>query len=58
MDKKNKSIIIDGELHHKFKIFCKGKSMKIGGVVENLINLFLKKPKEIQKEIDELKEEK
>ena len=56
MDKKNKSIIIDGELHSKFKNYCKGKSMKIGGVVEDLIRVFLKKPKDIQREIDEMRE--
>jgi hypothetical protein len=37
MDYKPKSIIIDGELHHKFKVFCKGKNLKIGGVADNLI---------------------
>lgn len=56
MDRKNKSIIIDGELHSKLKNYCKGKSMKIGGVVENLIRVFLKKPKDIQREIDEMRE--
>ncbi len=58
MEKKNKSIIINGDLHYKFKIFCKGKNMKIGGVVEDLINVFLKKPKEIQKHIEGIKKEK
>lgn len=52
---KSKSVIIDGELHNTFKIFCKGKSLKIGGVIENLISLYLKKTKETQKLIDEIK---
>lgn len=39
--KKSKSIIVDGGLHEEFKIFCKGKNMKIGGVVEDLIKLYL-----------------
>ena len=55
---KPKSIIIDGHLHNKFKILCKGKSMKIGGVIEVLIKLYLQNPKNIQKMIDEIKEEK
>ena len=54
---KPKSIIIDGKLHSQFKMLCKGKSMKIGGVIEDLIKLYLKYPKETQKQIDELKEE-
>jgi hypothetical protein len=53
---KPKSIIIDGGLHNKFKVLCKGKSMKIGGVIENLIRLYLIYPKETQKMIDEIKE--
>lgn len=51
---KPKSIIIDGKLHHKFKMFCKGKSLKIGGVIENLIKVFLKNPSTIQKLIDDI----
>ena len=53
---KPKSVIIDGEVHNKFKILCKGKSMKIGAVIEDLIKLYLNKQKEIQKMIDDLKE--
>lgn len=55
-DVKPKSIIIEGELHNKFKLLCKGKSMKIGGVIEDLIELYLDNPKVIQKMIDEIKE--
>jgi hypothetical protein len=53
---KPKSIIIQGELHNKFKLLCKGKSMKIGAVIEDLIQLYLNNPKGIQKMIDEFKE--
>ncbi len=53
---KPKSVIIDGNLHYKFKMLCKGKSMKIGAVIEDLIGLYLSDPRKVQKEIDELKE--
>ena len=53
---KSKSIIIDGDLHYKFKILCKGKSLKIGGVIEDLIKFYLNNPKDVQKKIDEEKE--
>jgi len=53
---KPKSVIIDGELHGKFKMLCKGKSLKIGGVIEDLIKLYLNDPRGIQKVIDEHKE--
>jgi hypothetical protein len=49
-------VIIDGNLHYKFKMLCKGKSMKIGAVIEDLIGLYLSDPRKVQKEIDELKE--
>jgi len=55
---KPKSIIIDGEIHDSFKKLCKGKSMKIGGVIEDLIILYLRDPKNVQKMIDEMKDEK
>ena len=55
---KPKSIIIDGNLHNRFKSLCKGKSMKIGGVIEDLIKLYLRDPKNLQKMIDEMKDEK
>jgi hypothetical protein len=54
---KPKSVIIDGELHGKFKLLCKGKSLKIGGVIEDLIELYLSDPRGIQKVIDERKEQ-
>ena len=53
---KPKSVIIDGQLHYKFKMLCKGKSMKIGAVIEDLIKLYLTNQKDVQKMIDELKE--
>jgi hypothetical protein len=53
---KSKSIIVNGALHYDFKILCKGKSLKIGGVVEDLIRLYLHDPKKIQKMIDDSKE--
>jgi len=53
---KPKSIIIDGDLHNRFKILCKGKSMKIGGVIEDLIMLYLQNPKKIQAMIEESKD--
>lgn len=52
---KPKSIIIEGNLHNKFKLLCKGKSLKIGGVIEDLIKLYLNNPKKIQELIEETK---
>lgn len=53
---KSKSVIINGDIHGDFKVFCKGKSLKIGGVIEDLIKLYLDDPKKIQKLIDESKD--
>jgi hypothetical protein len=53
---KPKSIIIDGDLHNRFKMLCKGKSLKIGGVIEDLITLYLNRPKEVQEMIERIKE--
>lgn len=53
---KSKSVIINGDIHEEFKIFCKGKSLKIGGMIEDLIKLYLCDPKGIQKLIDEINE--
>lgn len=52
---KPKSIIIDGHLHGKFKMLCKGKSLKIGGVIEDLIILYLNDPKKTQELIEDAK---
>jgi len=52
---KPKSVIIDGRLHGKFKLLCKGKSLKIGGVLEDLIFLYLTDPKKTQDLIEETK---
>ena len=53
---KSKSVIIDGDIHNKFKEFCKEKSLKIGGVIEDLIVVYLNDPKGLQKLIDEYKD--
>ncbi len=53
---KPKSIIIDGDLHNRFKTLCKNKSLKIGGVIEDLIKLYLDNPKKLQIMIEESKE--
>lgn len=50
------SIIVDGDLHDKFKRLCKSKCMKIGAVIEDLIKLYLNNPQHTQKMIDDLKE--
>lgn len=55
-DVKPKSIIVNGDLHYKFKVLCKGKSLKIGGVIEDLISLYLYDPKKVQSLIDEITE--
>ena len=53
---KSKSIIIDGDLHGKLKKLCKGKNLKIGAVVQDLIVLYVTNPPSIQKLIDEVKD--
>lgn len=50
---KPKSIIIDGTLHNKLKIFCKSRGLKIGAIIEDLIKLYLGDSKGIQKMIDD-----
>jgi len=57
-ENKSKSIIIDADVHNKLKVFCRNRCMKIGGLVEELINGYLKKPKEFQKLMDELNDDK
>lgn len=54
---KPKSIIIDGDLHNRFKILCKGKNMKIGGVIEDLIRVYLRDPNGMQQAINAIKDE-
>ena len=49
---KPKSVIVDGVLHNQFKDYCRRKCMKIGGVVEDLMKLYLNNPSEMQKLID------
>lgn len=57
-DKTSKSVIIDGEIHSQLKSLCAGKNLKMGGVIENLIRLYLKDYKNIQIQIDNLNEPK
>jgi len=52
---KSKSVIIDGDIHNKFKGYCKEKNLKIGRVIEDLILVYLNDPKVSQKLIDEFK---
>ena len=52
----SKSIIITKDVHDKFKVYCKKNNMKLGGLLENLIELFLDNPKEIIKKIEDLKQ--
>ncbi len=52
---KPKSIIINGDLHKEFKLLCKGKNLKIGAVIEDLIRMYLNDPKNLEKMIEELK---
>jgi len=53
-DKTSKSVIIDGDVHSQLKSLCVGKNLKMGGVIENLIRLYLKDYKNVQKQIDNL----
>ena len=55
-DKTSKSVIIDGDVHSQLKSLCAGKNLKMGGVIENLIRLYLKDYKNVQKLIDNLNE--
>jgi len=53
--RKPKSIIVDGDLHYKFKMRCKSRNLKIGAVIEDLIRLYLTDPREIEKVIENIK---
>jgi hypothetical protein len=55
-DKTSKSVIINGDIHAQLKSLCAGKNLKMGGVIENLILLYLKDYKNVQKQIDNLNE--
>jgi len=50
-----KSIIVDADVHTKFKNICRNKNLKIGALTEDLIRLYVENPKSIQQLIDELK---
>ena len=54
---KPKSIIIDGDLHNRFKTLCKGKNLKIGGVIEDLIKAYLYDTNGMQQVINAVKGE-
>jgi hypothetical protein len=51
---KQKSIIINGELHNKLKFYCLGKGLKIGSVVTDLISLYVANPRRCNELIEEL----
>lgn len=51
-----KNVAICGNIHTKLKKHCKSKSLKIGGVVEELIEFYLINPKETQQIIDNYKD--
>jgi len=51
---KQKSIIIDGKLHGKLKLYCMGRGLKIGSVVSDLIALYLYNPKQCNELTEEL----
>ena len=53
---KSKSVIIDGDLHYDFKMFCKGKSLKIGAVIEDLIKIYLDDYKVLRGKIEDYNE--
>ena len=56
--KTSKSVIIDGDIHAQLKSLCAGKNLKMGGVIENLITLYLAEYKSVQTQIDNLNESK
>jgi len=52
-----KSIIVDADLHARFKLLCKGKNLKLGAVMEDLMLLFIHKTKQTQELMDEVKKQ-
>lgn len=50
----SKSVIIDGLIHGEMKKHCIVTRKKIGGVIEDLLKLYLSNPKELQKQVDNL----
>lgn len=56
IEEKSKSVIIDGDLHIRLKKYCKGRSLKIGGVIEDLVEFLLMNPKETRKIMEDYKE--
>ncbi len=56
VSKKFKSVIVNSDVHYKFKMFCKGKNLKIGAVIEDLMRLYLLEPHKLQDMVDIMKE--
>ncbi len=52
----SKSIIIDANIHSEIKKLAQKRSLKLGGLVEDLIKLYINDPKGIMVQINELKE--
>ena len=52
-----KSIIVDADLHSRFKLLCKGKNLKLGAVMEDLMLLYLHNTKQTQELMDEVKKQ-
>jgi len=51
---KPKSVIINGDLHQQLKNHCKERSLKIGSIIQELIRLYLYKPKQLRDMIEEM----
>lgn len=49
---KGTSIIVDIETHSRFKTFCKNKGLKVGFVVEDLLQLFIDEFEMVRKLIE------
>lgn len=54
-ENKPKSVIISRDIHNEFKNFCRGKNLKIGGVVENLMRYYIDNYSEITKLLEHSK---
>lgn len=52
-----KSVIIDKDLHYKFKMYCKGKNLKIGGLIEDILKTYIRFPKEFNQLMDKYRKE-
>ena len=52
----SKSVIIDGYVHSKLKEHCKARDLKIGKILEKIIEVYLANTKEMQTLIDNYNE--